>query len=298
MKSTASGLLTLAFLAFNLSAQAQSKDGADEAVQKNAEAFVAAFNKGDAAALAEFWTADADYVDQAGRTVKGKKNIEKNYEKLFAERKGAKLFINVTSRRFLKPDLAIEDGITEVLPADGGPPTNARYTAVHIKQDGQWLLASVRESVPQPPSNFEHLEALEWLVGDWEDEAEKGASAKFSYSWAENKNFLVASFATTLNNVPVAGGTQWIGWDAAGKQVRSWAFDASGGFGEGLWSRDGKAWSIKSTITTRDGQKITATNIVTKVDADHFTWQSTKRAADGKPIPDTEVVKLKRLKAK
>jgi hypothetical protein len=67
-----------------------------------------------------------------------------------------------------------------------------------VKQDGQWLPASARETIAMPPSNYEHLEALEWLAGDWEDEAEKGPSAKFSYSWTENKNFLVAAFMIAL----------------------------------------------------------------------------------------------------
>ena len=54
--------------------------------------------------------------------------------------------------------------------------------------------------------------------------------------------------------------------------------------------------SVKSTATMRDGKKLAATNIITRVDADHFTWQSTKRSADGKALPDTDVVKMKRTK--
>ena len=33
---------------------------------KRAQEFIAAFNKGDAKAVAAFWTQDADYVDQVG----------------------------------------------------------------------------------------------------------------------------------------------------------------------------------------------------------------------------------------
>jgi hypothetical protein len=53
---------------------------------------------------------------------------------------------------------------------------------------------------------------------------------------------------------------------------------------------------VKATATLRDGKKATATNIITKVDPDHFTWQSTERTVDGNKVPDTEVVRMKRAK--
>jgi len=55
-----------------------------------------------------------------------------------------------------------------------------------VKKDGEWYFESVRDSVPHPPSNAEHFEDLEWLLGEWTGEAEKGESAKASYAWAEN----------------------------------------------------------------------------------------------------------------
>jgi uncharacterized protein (TIGR02246 family) len=268
----------------------------DPALRKRAAEFVAAFDKGDAAAVAGFWTPDGDYVDQLGRQVKGRGEIQKLYEKAFAERKGATLSVAPTSGRMVTPDVAIEDGVTVVTPADGGPGTAARYTAVLVRKDDRWLLESVRESVAFPPSNAEHLEGLEWLIGDWAGEAEKGKSARASYSWAENQNFIVCSFATTLNGVPIVGGTQWIGWDASGKQVRSWTFYSEGGFGEGVWARDGDKWSAKTAATTADGKKVSVTSVVTRVDADHVTVQPTNLSVDGKAIPDAEPLKLKRLK--
>jgi uncharacterized protein (TIGR02246 family) len=87
---------------------------------------VEAFNKGDARAVASFWAPDATYVDQAGREHKGREAIEKLSEKAFAARKGAKLAIHVTSSKLLTPDVALEDGVTEVTPAEGGLATAAR----------------------------------------------------------------------------------------------------------------------------------------------------------------------------
>jgi uncharacterized protein (TIGR02246 family) len=294
-------LLTLPVLLAHLGARPapaeEPKDNDKEvaALQKRGEAFVAAFDKGDAKAVAAFWTEDGDYIDQAGHLYKGRKAIQEVFQRLFAEHKGLRMGINVTSLRVVKPDLAIEDGVTHVTPADGGPPSTARYTIVHVKRDGQWMLESVREGEPVAPSNSGHLAPLAWLIGEWVDEAEKGEVARATYSWAENQNFIVGSLVTALKEVPVGGATQWIGWDGAAKDIRSWAFDSNGGFSEGTWSKDGTKYTIKTVHTTPTGKKVSATNIVTRVDNDHLTWQSVKRSVDGKEIPDTEVVKMKRV---
>src|SRR5437868_6337794 len=81
----------------------QGTSPAEKAIQKRREAFVAAFNRGNAKALAAFWTADGDYVDEAGSTVKGREALEETYQKLFADNKGAKLHVTVTALRVVNP---------------------------------------------------------------------------------------------------------------------------------------------------------------------------------------------------
>jgi uncharacterized protein (TIGR02246 family) len=280
---------------------AQDKPGAkegsedkDAAKTRRAE-FIAAFNKGDAKAVAGFYTPDATYVDEDGREFKGREAIEQLYEKTFAARKGAKLAIRVTAAKQLSPDVALHDGITEVMPAGGGFPTATRFSAVLVKKDGEWYLQSIHEAEAHPPSNAEHLEDLEWLLGEWAGEVEKGDSATASYEWAENQNFIVSSFATTLDGIPVAGGTQWIGWDAIDKQIRSWSFYSGGGFGEAVWTKDGDHWLIKTTARTADGKKVSATNVVTRTGDDRMTWQLTKLMVNGESLPDLKPVKMKRV---
>lgn len=263
---------------------------------QRAQDFIAAFNKGDAKAVANFWTPDGVYVDQTGRQYKGHAALEKLYQKVFAENKGAKLTVTVLSAKMVGADVALEEGITEVAPADGGPATAARFSAVLVKRNNVWYFESVHDAVLHPPSNAEHFDDLEWLIGNWVGEEAKGESSTSSYAWAENRNFIVSSYNTTVNGVPVVGGTQWIAWDAIDKRVRSWSFYSGGGFGEAVWSRDGNKWSMMTTARTADGKKITATNVMTKVDADHATWQMTRLTVDGQPQPDPKPVKLKRVK--
>ncbi len=267
----------------------------EAALQKNAEAFVEAFDKGDAKALAAFFTEDADIIDQDGRQIKGRKAIEETYTKIFAAAKGAKLLITVNSVHVVSPDLAIEDGLTEVKPADGGPPSTSRYTVVHVKQDGSWRLQSVREAVAFAPNNTERLEGLAFLIGDWTEDVDKGGSARASYAWDADQQFIVNTFDVALKDVSVAGGKQIIGWDAAAKKPRAWTFLFNGGFAESTWTPDGdNKWKIAFVGQTRDGVQVTATNVLTKIDADHITFQFTDRKKDGQPIPDDKPLKMKR----
>jgi uncharacterized protein (TIGR02246 family) len=278
-------------------AEPNTKDKETLGKGKRAQQFIAAFEKGDAKAVAGFWTENGDYVDETGREFKGRPAIQKMYEKFFAGKKPMKLNIIVTSARMVGTDVALEDGVTEVTPAEGGLPSAARFSAVLVKRYGEWYFESVRDSVPHPPSNAEHFDDLEWLLGEWTGEAEKGESSKASYAWAENRNFIVSTFATTLDGVPVVGGTQWIAWDAVDKQIRSYSFYSGGGVGEAVWTKKGNTWAVKVTAKTSAGKKVTATNLLTKVDADHCTWQMTKLTVDGQSMPDPKPVKLKRVKA-
>jgi uncharacterized protein (TIGR02246 family) len=274
----------------------QSKgDAADnDAIAQNAEAFIEAFGKGDAKALADFWTPDGDYTNQSGRQLKGRDAIEKAFQSFFAENKGLTVRIESHSLRFVTPEVAIEDGMTFVGNPEGLPPSRARYTIVHVKKDGKWLLSSVRDAPYSPPSNNEHLQGLEWAIGEWSAENDKGDSENLSLSWTDNQNFIVGTFEATVRGVSVGHATHWIGWDPQSKRIRSWIFDASGGFGEGAWTKDGDKWVIKTKSIQQDGKNATATFRIERVDADTLLLQGTERTVDGKPVADTKEFKLKR----
>jgi uncharacterized protein (TIGR02246 family) len=265
-----------------------------EAIAKNAEAFVEAFHNGDAKALAAFWAPGGDYTDQSGLHLKGRKAIEKAFTTFFAENKGLKVGINSKSLLFLTPDVAVEDGVTKVFAPDGSPPSTARYTIVHVKKDGQWLLGSVREAVLLPASNYRHLRPLEWAVGDWVSEDGKGVADRISIGWGTNQNYLVGHFSKVHGAVDVGSIEQRIVWDPVAKKIRSWAFDDTGGFGEGSWTREGKSWHIKANAVLRDGRKLAATYVLRPIDANSISLEITDRTIDGKETPGSKEIKLKR----
>ncbi|MCX6874461.1 MAG: SgcJ/EcaC family oxidoreductase [Verrucomicrobia bacterium] len=281
--------------------QGAEPDARQAAIHQTAEAFVAAFHKGDAKALAAFWTPDGDYIDETGRTIKGREAIEQTYAELFAANKGMTLRIEVADLKFPTPDTAIEDGTSVVMAPDGSAPSRARYTNVFVKSDGKWLLASVRESADPGPSNYEFLRGLEWAIGEWIDETPAagtpaGEVGHVSFTWAPGQNFIISTRTADFKDHCLLQSTQWVGWDAAAKQIRSWSFLADGGFSQSTWTRDGDKWIIKSESVIADGAKVVSTNIVTPVDAGTFTWQAKEQSVNGQALPDSKPVTMKRVK--
>lgn len=278
---------------------ADSPDGSPQdkaAIARNAEAFVAAFHKGDAPALAAFWTPDGDYTTVAGRRLKGRDEIEKSYRSFFSEHQNLKVRIESESLRFIAPDVAIEEGTSEVFSPDGGPPSRARFKNIHVRKNDRWFLSSVVDSVLAPPSNFEHLSSLQWAIGHWASLSEKGVAERVSWSWTANRNFIVGSFSTTFNSASLRGARHWIGWDPTTQRIRSWIFDDSGAFGEGVWSRNGDKWTVRTSSVLQDGRKATATFVVAPINADTIFLQIRERSVDGRPLPDIGELQLKRVK--
>jgi uncharacterized protein (TIGR02246 family) len=260
------------------------------------EAYVKAFEKGDAKAIAAFWTPDGDYVEQTGKVFKGREAIEGAFKPFFAANKGASLRIDSESISFPGDGVAIEDGSTSVIFADGTLPARGQFTNVFVKQDGKWLLASVRESDFVPPRNGQNLEGLSWAIGEWVEDSDENEIGHTSFLWAPGGNFIISRHAVTLNDNLLTTGTQYIAWDPASSQVRSWNFENDGGFGEGVWTVKDGTVSVQTQATLPGGKKLIATNTMSQNDDGTITWQSTARTLDGKPLPDTEKVKLKRVR--
>ena len=272
--------------------------GADQqaGITKKAQAFVEAFAKGDANALAAFWTPDGDYVDVNGRVIKGRKAIAQDFAEFFAANKGMKLRIDVQAVRFPTPDTAIEDGVTSVLPADGGLPERTSYRNFLVKKDGDWQLASVQESEFTPPSNRDHLQSLDWLVGEWVEDTKQPQAGRIAFDWSPDQNYLVGNRAVAVKGLLLDSGTDRIGWDPAAKAIRSWNFDSNGAFSHGTWKLDGDKWIVSSSMVSATGALANATTTITRPDADSVTLQSKVQVAGEKEAHEMPPVKMKRVK--
>ena len=243
------------------------RHAADEAaIRKAVESYVVAFNQGDAKALAAMWSPDAVYTNPlSGEQVVGREAIEKQFAAIFADAKGAKLEAKTDSIRFISPNVAVENGTAKVVTAEQTP-EESEYTAIYVKQDAQWLLDRVtEEEVVVPPSHYDQLKDLEWMIGGWVDQDDE-ATVVTQCNWTKNNNFLVRSFTVQIRDRIDMAGMQIIGWDPAAKQIRSWVFDSDGGFGQGTWKKKDNRWYIQQSGVLPDGRKSSSVNIITYVD--------------------------------
>lgn len=262
----------------------------DDAIRKADAEFIKAVEQGDAKAIAAFWTEEGEYIAEDGTTLRGRKAIEDNYAKMFAKVKKFKLEITIESLRFPSKDTAIEEGYAQSFKGNSEHPTNTRYSVLHVREGDRWLMAVLREW----PDEGVSLRDLDWLIGTWEAKTD-GVEVRTTYTWDEKKNSIHCRFTIKKEDRTVSG-TQIILRDPRSGQLRSWLFDDEGGFGDSVWTRDGKRWSLEASGVQPDGGELTATNILTPVDKDTFTWQSTQRTLDGEELANIPPVKVTRVK--
>jgi uncharacterized protein (TIGR02246 family) len=269
----------------------ESKRADDEAaVRKATTNFIKAVEKGDAKAVAASWTEEGEYIGEDGTTIRGRPAIEAAYAKAFAKNKKVKVEITIESIRFPSKDTAIEEGYAQSYKGDSEQPTASRYSVLHVRESGKWLMAVLREW----PDEGVSLRDLDWLIGTWEAKTEE-AEVRTDYEWDAKKNSIRCHFTIKGKGRNVSG-IQVLLKDPRTGQLRSWLFDDDGGFGDGAWTRDGKRWIITAAGVQADGGELTATNILTPVDKDTFTWQSTERTLDGEELPNIPPVKVTRVK--
>jgi uncharacterized protein (TIGR02246 family) len=291
------GIVIAAENAPNNSAPPTSRAVDEKAIRELAQALAAAFEKGDAAAFANFWTAEGEYCDEGSEPIRGRDALVKAYGDFFAKRTGAKASVKTESVRFLGQDAALEEG-TFTVQSPGMPAKANRYSSLYVREGGHWLIGMMKEWNDESTSRAS-LQDLAWLIGNWEAESPAG-KVQSSYEWAENEHFIICKYSASFNKsakVKARAGMQIIGLDPQTGQVRAWTFDADGGFGESFWTCDGDRWSIRSSGTVGDGSESTSLNFLTRAGHDAFTWRSVQRTHGNENMPDIGPIKVSRVKS-
>ncbi len=273
---------------------AKQSDEDANAIRQSAAKYAEAFNRQDAAAIAALWTAEAVYTNpRTGDEVTGREAIQAELAAVFADSKGDKLEVAVDSVEFVSPNVGIERGTARVLRPDQEP-DETTYSAVHVRSGGQWLIDRMsEESVAVVISNYDHLKDLEWMIGTWVDEDES-ARIETTCAWTKNHNFINRSFVVAIGDQIEMSGIQLIGWDPTKQQIRSWVFDSDGGFGEATWKKKDGKWVVNSAATLPDGRRASAVNVMTMVNENSFTWESSGRAVDGEILPNIDPITVVR----
>jgi len=266
----------------------------EQAIRNTVQSYVAAFNRGDAEAVASHFGEHAEHVGDDGTLLRGRAAIQQRLTELFAGGSNKRISVTIESIRFAKPDLAIERGTVMVTSPDAAP-VRSRYTATHVKHVEGWKIENISEGAPLADATaYDHLRQLEWLIGRWVDQGDD-VRVDTTCRWTANRTFITRSFTVSGGDRVELSGTQVIGWDPAAGQIRSWVFDSDGGFAQGEWRKEGDRWLIHHSGVLPDGGKASAVNIITPVDENRFTWQSVDRGVDGRLLPDIDEFEVVRV---
>ncbi len=272
----------------------------EKELHKTAGAYSQAYNKGDLDTLAGFWTEDAEFIRESGKTYKGREAIRSLLKASLAENKGNKQSMRAASLHFVKPDVVAAEGLVTLTTPDGEVDTG-RYAALWVKQGGKWLINSLRDlpdtTDEDRPTATIRLKQLAWLVGEWQERDAKGR-VTMSVRWGPNQTFLIQRFTVKQADGKEIQTTQHIGWDPREEKIRSWLFASSGGFAGGYWTRKGNAWEEQSEGVLAEGQVATAVNTWKFVDDNTAEWTSKEREADEAPLQDLHVVFVRKDKGR
>lgn len=262
-------------------------------IQAYSEAFVAAFNAGDAAAIGAMWTETSDYTDVNGGIVSGRKLIEKQYADFFQANPRARIDVVIESIKLLSDTAAVETG-KSFLKLENGSTSGCKYTAIHVKVNGKWLMSSVRdEALTVTPAEQASVD-LDWLIGTWTAE-EHGNNMESQCRWISGKRFVERNYNVAHADGTSGSGVQVIGWNPVQRQVESWNFNSDGSVARGVWMPVEGGWRAEFVGVTSGGLSTRSVNVFHKLDENAYSWQSVGRVVDGKTEPDTQEVVVRRV---
>jgi uncharacterized protein (TIGR02246 family) len=130
-------------------AKSQSADNEEDAVRAMWHQFETYFDDSDVDGVASLYALDSDRFSNDGSKVEGRNDVREVYAEIIAKRalgpprtKGYHADISV---RFIRPDVAIVDGISKRTPG-----VTSYFTLVVTKEDGDWLIAAGRPRASVP----------------------------------------------------------------------------------------------------------------------------------------------------
>lgn len=259
--------------------------------------YQAAFNAGDANAFSQLWSADPVYIiTSTGERFRGREAIAALFASVREqEGKQSQLALEIQAIEFVSPHVALVNGNAVVHSEEQEVPLVTAFRSVYVKQADQWLLdrVSEEENPPAPPSHYEYLRSLEWMIGEWVDE-EGTFSIEMSCEWTANQNFISRKFSATDADGLVTSGLQIIGWDAKQERIRSWLFDSDGVVVTGTWQQSQGSWKVQSVATLGDGATASFTSIFTPLENGDYRWRRIDQVVDGQLLPNVDEVVVRR----
>lgn len=248
---------------------------------------------GDAKGLSALWAEDCEYVDIDGTQTKGRKDLEQRFASVFAAKGIPRMQVATDSVKFLAPSVALAEGRVQ-REQDGQIHTDSRFSLILVRGADGWLISKASERAFVASTNYDYLKPFDWIVGNWTAQND-GTSVNLSAEWVPSKNFILCRYVTTKQTGKTSVDMQIIGWDPILNQPRSWHFDNTGGFGQGLWSKVNNQWSCEASGVESDGSTTKSRNIFLVNGPDKFSWSSQNRSVNGMAVGDAASLTVQRV---
>ena len=131
---------------------AQKNSDGEAAIQDLVRSYVAARERGDAAALATLFTPDADQLVSSGEWRRGRDELVRGTLASSKSNAGART-ITLKTVRFPAPDVAIADGEYVIAASQTAAARNMWTSFVMIRSQGRWRISAIRNMLPAPPAS-------------------------------------------------------------------------------------------------------------------------------------------------
>jgi uncharacterized protein (TIGR02246 family) len=129
----------------NVPRAAENASGVHEALFQTGDMFIRACREQASHTLETQVAAAAEFIDKNGNVYRGRDKVVEAVAGMYSQPADARLETQIESIRFVSPTVAIEDG-TGALNVKSQSPVRSRYTVVHVKTGGKWVVASLREN--------------------------------------------------------------------------------------------------------------------------------------------------------
>ena len=139
--------VVVAVAAYAVAADAQANREAETAIRANVDAFVNAYNAGNAKAIGELFTPEGQLLDENDHTTHGRDAIEQAFASVFDGSPQGRIEVDVESIRLFGSALAVETGTTksstnrEQIPMSRDTPSSTRNRST---ASGRWRLPAIR----------------------------------------------------------------------------------------------------------------------------------------------------------
>lgn len=128
---------------------AEQKTTGEAAVRDAVASYVAARERGNAAALAALFTEDADQLTSSGEWRRGRDELVRGTLASSRSNAGTRT-ITIQTVRFASPDVAIADGEYVIGAGTAGAARKMWTSFVIVRGGGRWRISAVRNMLPAP----------------------------------------------------------------------------------------------------------------------------------------------------